>query len=555
MTDRELQNLLDELLSLPAENEVVEFKEARNNFDFGELGKYFSALSNEANLKGRPDGWLVFGVNNQRQVVGSNYRKDRPALDRLIKELADKINNRLSFRDIHEVYRDGKRVLLFQIPPALGGTPTSWEGHCYGRDGESLGPLNPDERHRIETQATRQDWSAEIVTAASLADLDPQGLLKAREQYKVKNPRLAAEVDQWTDAAFLTRLKLLVGGHLTKAALLLLGRDEASVHLTPADATITWVLQDAQKMPKDYAHFGPPWLLQVDEVLAKVRNLKYRYFRDTTTLFPDEVDQYDVVVLREALHNCIAHQNYRLGGRISVVEREDGQIIFENVGTFLPERVEDVVLSDTPHPIRRNARLADAMVQLNMIDTISFGIKRMFDSQRRKGFPLPEYHLDGKVRLEIIGKVIDQEFARLLDRDPSLSLHEVILLDKVQKQKLLTDAEAQLLRKKKLIEGRKPHFIIAARVAQLTGQTVAYTKQKGFDEQYYADLVQLYLQQHGSASRAEIDSLLMDKLPDLLDQKQKLSKINMLLTRKMRKGKNCIEHVKMDGRWVWRLCP
>ena len=31
------------------ENEVVEFKKAENSFSFDDLGKYFSALSNEAN--------------------------------------------------------------------------------------------------------------------------------------------------------------------------------------------------------------------------------------------------------------------------------------------------------------------------------------------------------------------------------------------------------------------------------------------------------------------------------------------------------------------------
>ena len=45
-----------------AENEVVEFKKAETNFDVDELGKYFSALSNEANLREREFGWIVFGV-------------------------------------------------------------------------------------------------------------------------------------------------------------------------------------------------------------------------------------------------------------------------------------------------------------------------------------------------------------------------------------------------------------------------------------------------------------------------------------------------------------
>jgi len=66
MTNQQIQNILSDLLSLPAETEVVEFKEARNNFDSKELGKYFSALSNEANLKGKSSSWLVFGVNNKK---------------------------------------------------------------------------------------------------------------------------------------------------------------------------------------------------------------------------------------------------------------------------------------------------------------------------------------------------------------------------------------------------------------------------------------------------------------------------------------------------------
>ena len=54
MTNDELQVILQTLRNLNAENEVVEFKEAKNTYDFKKLGKYFSALSNEANLKGKP---------------------------------------------------------------------------------------------------------------------------------------------------------------------------------------------------------------------------------------------------------------------------------------------------------------------------------------------------------------------------------------------------------------------------------------------------------------------------------------------------------------------
>ena len=106
MTPAELQLKLNELMALPAETEWVEFKEAKNNFDFDDLGKYFSALSNEANLKEQPFGWLIFGVKDKpipRPVVGSQFRPRRPDLDHLKQEIAVHTSHRLTFEEIHEV--------------------------------------------------------------------------------------------------------------------------------------------------------------------------------------------------------------------------------------------------------------------------------------------------------------------------------------------------------------------------------------------------------------------------------------------------------------------
>jgi len=93
MTKKELYKLLNELRSLPSETELVEFKKAENSYDFKKLGRYFSALGNEANLKGKPYGWLIFGVEDKTgNIIGTNYRPDRPKLDSLKSEIADKNN-------------------------------------------------------------------------------------------------------------------------------------------------------------------------------------------------------------------------------------------------------------------------------------------------------------------------------------------------------------------------------------------------------------------------------------------------------------------------------
>lgn len=82
MTD--FNNILQTLLLSP-ENEVVEFKEAKNSFDVNELGKYFSALSNEANLRGTDFAWLVFGVADKtREIVGTSFKNSEQSLQECI---------------------------------------------------------------------------------------------------------------------------------------------------------------------------------------------------------------------------------------------------------------------------------------------------------------------------------------------------------------------------------------------------------------------------------------------------------------------------------------
>lgn len=102
-----------------------------------------------------------------------------------------------------------------------------------------------------------------------------------------------------------------------------------------------------------------PLLQNTDLLFSRIRNLKYRYLPDQS-LFPVEINQYDSYVIREALHNCIAHQDYELMGRINVVEMPD-ELIFTNVGNFIPQSVENVIKQDAPQEFYRNRCLAEAM--------------------------------------------------------------------------------------------------------------------------------------------------------------------------------------------------
>lgn len=516
------QKLLEQLTRLYAlsENEVVEFKEAKKQYDFSKLGKYFSALSNEANLLNQNEAWLIFGVkDSDKSIVGTPFRTQAADLQSLKSEVAAQTTHSLTFREIYELNHPEGRLLLFSIPPAPRGIPVAWKGHYYGRNGESLSALNIDELERIRSQSVTNDWSAGICEEASINDLSSKALVRARRLYQSKNPTLSNDINQWDDITFLNKVKLAIRGKITRAAIILLGESESEHFISPAIAKISWILKDKENVEKDFQHFSCPFILSVDEVYDKIRKLKYRYMNGS--LFPEEVDQYDPYVIREALHNCIAHQDYTLSGRINVVEKEDGELFFTNVGSFIPEKVSSVIEQDAPQELYRNPFLAQAMVTLNMIDTIGSGIKRMFTIQRDKRFPMPDYDFaDNRVAMKITGKILDLEYAKVLAQLPTLSLSEVILLDKVQKQKPLSSEEINLLRRRKLIKGKSTHLHISSR---------------GVDDEEWQKMIVDYLKKFGKGHLSDFEKMLSDKLPDRLTLKQN-------------KIKNTLQTLKKAGR-------
>lgn len=557
-TESELKKILAEMRKLPAETEWLEFKEAKNGYGFSKLGRYFSALSNEANLKGLPCAWLVFGVvDKNRDICGSQYRPPRPKLDKLKYEIAEKTNGRITFTEIYELTVEGKRVVMFEIPAAPPGIPTSWEDHYYGRDGRSIGALSLQELDQIRGQASATDWSAERVPSASLDDLDKDAIVKAREEFAKKRPDLTGELEGWDDVTFLNKAKLTIQQSITNACLVLLGRPESEPMLSPALATMCWRLNDESGQMKDYEHFGPPLILQVDKLFARVRNLRVRHLPDGT-LFPIEVTQYDPWVIREALHNCIAHQDYTRGGRVNVVE-SPSELTFSNLGGFIPGSVENAIARNAPPERYRNPFLAHAMVNLGMIDTMGSGIPRMFDMQRQRLFPMPDYRLDDPARVEvgIPGRIFDARYTQLLIAKADLDLQTVILLDKVQKGRRVSRDEHAHLKKQGVVEGRYPNLYVASHVASAVGDRARYIKTRGLDEEHYMQLVVSYLEKFGKAKREDIDQLLMDKLPDALSEKQKKNKINKLLSKRMRLDLGLIERQgpKKGAIWVLKSAP
>lgn len=551
MTSSELTNKLQQLLDLQTENEIVEFKEAKNNYDFRKIGKYFSALSNEANLLNKEEAWLIFGIENKtHSIVGSSFRKSKTDLDKLKKEVADKTSNHITFREIYELHLPEGRVVLFQIPPAPKGLPVSYEGHFYGRDGESLVPLNLEEIERIRKQDINSDWSAKIIPDATLEDLDSNAVAYAKEKFLIKFPELKEEVYAWNNITFLNKAKITIKGKITRAAIILLGKSESEHFLIPSIAKIRWILKSLDNEEKDYDIFPPPILLAIDRVFDKIRNLKYRYL-PKGTLFPNEVLRYEPFNIREAINNCVAHCDYSRPGYINVIEFEDDRLIFENFGNFIPGNVEKVVEQDAPEIQYRNPFLANAMFQLGLVDTRGGGIKKMFQNQIRRYFPLPDYELSPKkTKMMLMGKILDPEFAEILMDNPHLSLPDIFLLDKVQKKKSITEENYKYLKRLGFVEGRKPNIFLSHEVIRpLDNEDLKaeYIRNKSFDDGYCKDLIIKYLTKWKEASRKQIENLLWDKLSDVLEEKSKKNKIMHLLQALRKEGKI---QVKEGRKWT-----
>ena len=531
-------------IQYPSENEGCEWKEYKNlqnslcGHEGDDVVSYVSAISN---MNG---GTIVIGVKDKTlEIIGiqnfGNY-----SIESAKAKIAEKCRNLpIENLNINELKAEdtGEIVWILTIPKHKAKLPVYAHNKAWQRIGDSLIEMKGERQAAIlsELEIT-DDWSVQIVDDASINDLDPDAIEKARKEYIIRNPYRKAEILAWDNIKFLNKAKVTINGKITRAALVLLGKEESEYLLNPYVACIRWSLRSIGAMQnKDYEILSIPLLLSIDRLYNKVRNVKYRLVQPDS-LFPDEMLRYDMFNIREPLNNAIAHQDYTKCARIEVVEFEDSHIIFQNHGVFLPQSVENVVTKDCPESVYRNRFLVEAMRNLNMIETEGGGIKKMFIKQRVRLFPMPEYDFaDGKVRVTITGKVIDENFARILTENPNISLEEIMLLDKVQKQKLISDEQAAYLRKKKFIEGRKPLFYLAHKVVSKTkdiGLKSQYIKNRSFDDEYFMKMIVEYIKKFGQASRKDIDDLIKNKLSDVLNERQKNNKIDYQLKKLKKAG-------------------
>ena len=168
-------NTVEELLEAK-EGENIQFKEAKNRFDFGEAAKCCCALANDGG------GKLVFGITDKRprSVVGS-AAFDQPERTRM--GLIDKLKVNVDFQLFNH---NGKRVLVFDVKRRPVGLPVQCEGVAWIYEGDTLKPMPEDMRRRIYEEIGI-DFSGTVCAGVAVDDLDETAIENFRANWIEKS--------------------------------------------------------------------------------------------------------------------------------------------------------------------------------------------------------------------------------------------------------------------------------------------------------------------------------------------------------------------------------
>lgn len=527
-----------DLLAAP-EGSRLEFKEARDRYDFEVLVRYCVALANEGG------GKIVLGVTNlrPRRVVGTSAfvepgRTEAGVFERLGRRVP-----------IEEYRHGGQRVLIVHVPPRLPGTAWSDRGTYWMRTGEALVPMTDDQLQRIHAEVA-PDFSAQICAEASIIDLDSAAIAEFRRRWSRRegNPR----IDAWSDEDALRNAELLRDGHITNAALILFGtRAGLTRHIPQAEVVFEYRSAEAAGPAQDRAEFRQGLLAFHDRLWERVnqRNDRQSY---QDGLFRMDVPTFDESVIREAILNAVSHRDYRLGGSV-FVRQFARRLEVTSPGGFPPGITPENVL-DEQNP--RNRRLAEALARCGLIERAGQGINLMFELSVRQSKPLPDFAGSAahEVRLTLRGNVTNPAFLRFIERVGEETLggfdtRDLLVLDRLQREEPVPDhlrSRVPRLLQAGVVEsigrGRGTRYLLSRRFYAALGRRGMYTRRRGLDREHNKALLLRHLQDQGGAGSPMAE--LQQVLPG-----QSRAQLKRLLDELRREGLVRLEGQRRWARW------
>lgn len=527
-----LVTTIDELAQWLKEPEGarLEFKEAKNRFDFEKLVQYCVALANEGG------GKIVLGVSDRRPrtIVGTQAFAEPGRTEAGLHE-------RLAHRiPVEEILTPDGRVLVVHVPSRLPGTAWSIDGKYLKRAGDGLEPLRDAELRNIFAE-TGPDFSAEIVPGASLSDLDTAAIASFRSRWakKVGDPRREA----WTDMETVTNAELLVDGGVTYAALVLFGKREAlGRYLGQAELVYEYRPSEASGPAADRVEYREGFFVWLDEIWTKInaRNDRQSY---QDGLFRFDIPTFDEVPVREALLNAVVHRDYRLGGSI-FVRQFTRRLEVVSPGGF-PPGITPANILDQQNP--RNRRLAEVLARCGLIERSGQGMNLIFETAIRQSKPLPSFAGTAahEVRLTLEGTVTSPAFVRFLERLGAETLRafstdDFLVLDAVRRDQPIPEH----LRKRApglvsvgalefVGRGKGTRYFLSRRFYEALGSPGIYTRRRGLDRETNKALIVKHLKMRGEdgSALAELRQVLPAEssrtIQNLLDELKREGRVDL----------------------------
>lgn len=475
------------------ENEHVEFKEAKNHFDYEKLLEYCVALANERG------GRLVFGVTNRlpRKVVGSTAFKNP-------QNVKTDIYVALKIRvEIEELSYEGKKVVIFAIPSRPIGRPLHRKGKYMMRVGERLEPMTPEQLETIFAES-QPDFSAEQCEGATLDDLDPAAIETFRNQWHKKSHNV--ELLNLSIERLLIDAELFNGNKFNYAALILLGKRESlGRFLANAEIIYEFRFEESAIQHDVREEFRNGFLAIQDKLWERINKRNgIQHIQDG--LFVRDIQNFNEEVVRESLLNAVCHRDYRLGGSV-FIRQSPKLLVIENPGGF-PAGVtaENILTKQNP----RNRRIAEVFQKCGLVERSGQGVDKMFRRTIEEAKERPDYSRSDEfnVVLWLRADVQDPQFLQFferisLERKISWSLRDLVLLDDIRQNKPISPNahhDIERLKNEGVIEilgrGRGTRYILSKRFYTFVGERGVYTRRKGLDSEEKMALIVKHLKQH-----------------------------------------------------------
>jgi len=522
------------------ENETLEFKEARQQYDADKLTRYCAALANEGG------GHIILGVSDQipRRVVGTRAFGN---LEGIKAELFVALHIRVDASEIH--HPDG-RVVVFSIPPRPRGLPVLYKGASYMRAGEYLVAMTPDQLKRIFEEAT-PDFSAELCPKACLTDLDPQAIQRFRAMWQRKSGNQNLNV--LSDEQLLTDAELVVNGQLTYSALVLFGTRQAlGKHLAQAEVVFEYRATEASGPAHQRAEYRQGFFLFHDDLWSQI-NLRNDVQHYQAGFFIWDIPTFNEVVVREAVLNAISHRDYRFAGSV-FVRQFPRRLEIVSPGGFPPGITQENVLW---RQCPRNRRIAEAFAKCGLVERSGQGVRRMFEESIKESKPTPDFADtdDHQVSIVLRGEVQDPRFVQFLERIgretlTTFATQDFLILDALRREETIGAAHLKrrlpTLMDQGVIErvgrGRGTRYILSRQLYTALEKTGTYTRVKGLDRDTNKALLLKHIRDN--AEQGSRLHELRQVLPSLTGPQ-----VQTLLVEMKGEGKVCVVGRTKSARW------